>query len=214
MKTDISALRQNYALHTLDVADVNPNPIKQFIVWMQEAIDSQLPEPNAMILATATPDGQPAARVLLLKGIEDNGFVFYTNYESDKGREMAANPKVSMVFNWLGLHRQVRIEGTATKISEQESTEYFQSRPKESQIGAWTSPQSSVIENREILEEKYKALEQKYKDVDILPKPPHWGGYLLTPNMLEFWQGRPSRLHDRIVYNLEGKEWKIVRLAP
>lgn len=215
MKIDIAKLRQEYTAHTLDQADVDQNPFIQFQTWMQEAIDCEIPEPNAMILATINQQNRPSARVLLLKGVEKEGFVFYTNYDSDKAKDLQANPFAAMTFNWLGLQRQIRIEGSIEKVSEEASTQYFQSRPRGSQIGAWASPQSTIISDRKILEENVAHLEEKYQGEEVLPKPPHWGGYHLKADLIEFWQGRRSRLHDRIRYRLEkGGEWAIERLAP
>lgn len=215
MKLDIAKLRKEYTAHTLDQSDVDSDPLIQFKQWMVEAVDSEVPEPNAMVLATVDKNSRPRARVLLLKDIEDGGFVFYTNYNSEKGKELETHPYAAMTFLWLELQRQVRIEGKIEKVSEEVSTAYFQSRPRGSQIGAWASPQSTIIEGRSILEENVRKLEAKYEGQEILPKPPHWGGYVLKPEKIEFWQGRPSRLHDRIRYSLnkDGK-WIIERLAP
>lgn len=216
MKTfiDISALRRNYAMESLSESDVQPDPIAQFNKWFQEALDSSLPEPNAMTLATADKQGRPSARTVLLKSYDHAGFVFYTNYESKKGAELAENPYAALLFTWLELERQIRIEGTVTRVTEAESTSYFQSRPKGSQIGAWASPQSRVIPGRAVLEENVAALLAQYADAEVLPKPAHWGGYLVQPELIEFWQGRESRLHDRIRYRLENGAWMIERLAP
>lgn len=213
MSKDISAIRKEYTKHTLDIKDVDKNPLKTFNQWFDEALKSEVMEPNAMCLATVDKNGIPANRILLLKEV-DKGFVFYTNYQSDKGRELEANPVAAMTFFWPELERQVRIQGDVEKISEEMSTAYFQSRPKESQIGAWTSPQSTVIKNREILEQRAKEIADKYKSDKVLPKPKQWGGYRLKAFHIEFWQGRPSRLHDRIAYTLIDGEWKINRLAP
>jgi pyridoxamine 5'-phosphate oxidase len=212
---DIAALREDYRQATLEIDEVAESPIQQFELWFQMAVNAKLKEPNAMVLATANAQGRPSARVVLLKGFDESGFVFYTNYESRKAEEMEENPYSALVFNWLELEKQVRIEGSIEKIGESIATAYFQSRPKGSQIGAWASPQSQVIPNRAILEQKTAELEKIYQDSEVLPKPKHWGGYLLRPNMIEFWQGRSSRLHDRIRYSLPvDGTWKIERLAP
>ncbi|MEM6769793.1 MAG: pyridoxamine 5'-phosphate oxidase, partial [Bacteroidota bacterium] len=173
------------------------------------------PEPNAMILATVTPQGAPSARVVLLKQASEEGFYFYTNYESRKGKELMESPRGAVVFNWLELQRQVRIEGTIEKAPPEVSTAYFHSRPKKSQIGAWVSPQSQEIPDREFLENRQREVEAKYADAEQLPRPEHWGGFVLKPTLIEFWQGRSSRLHDRLVYRkLDGGSWERVRLAP
>ncbi len=214
MLLDIENLRQEYSAEKLDAGDVDPNPFQQFRRWFEEAMNARLPEPNAMTLATVSADGRPAARIVLLKGFDQEGFVFYTNYESRKGEEMHANPNVALVFLWLELQRQVRIEGVVEKVDPAESTRYFQSRPKGSQIGAWASPQSRVIDKREELEARVQELEKEYKQASELPRPPHWGGYLVRPRLIEFWQGRVSRLHDRIQYRKTNSGWLIERLAP
>lgn len=215
MKIDIAQLRKEYTAHTLDRSDVDSDPLIQFKQWMVEAVDSEVPEPNAMVLATVGKDARPSARVVLLKDIEDGGFVFYTNYESEKGRQLAEHPYAALNFNWLELQRQVRIEGKVEKIPGKVSTAYFQSRPRGSQIGAWASPQSMIITDRSVLESNVSRLKERYDGHEVLPKPPNWGGYSLKPDLIEFWQGRPSRLHDRIRYRLDEKgEWVIERLAP
>lgn len=217
MKVDnqtIAALREDYRAKTLDIADVHADPIQQFDEWFQEALNGQIKEANAMTIATVDTVGRPTARIVLLKGFDENGFIFYTNYESQKGKELAENPNIAAVFLWKDLERQIRIEGTATKVAPSVSLNYFQSRPKGSQIGAWASPQSKVIADRNILENNVLELKEKYKDVDNLPIPSHWGGYQIQPTRIEFWQGRSSRLHDRVNYTLVGEEWKIERLAP
>lgn len=214
MDSSIANLRQNYTLAGLSKADLNPDPIIQFNLWFQQALDADLIEPNAMTLATATPDGKPTARIVLLKGVDQRGFVFYTNYESQKGQQLIVNPQAALVFHWNQLERQVRIEGQVVKLTKEESATYFHSRPQASQLGAWASAQSRVISNRQVLEQKLADLETAYKDSTV-PLPEHWGGFRVIPNRIEFWQGRPSRLHDRLVYVLEAhSDWKIQRLAP
>ena len=212
-KENIQNLRQDYRSASLSENDVDSNPILQFKKWFQDAVSSQLYEPNVMTLATSDRFGKPTARIVLLKGIDEDGFVFYTNYESKKGRDLVENPQAALVFFWPELERQVRIEGVVSKVSEQTSSEYFHSRPIGSQIGAMASPQSKVISDRESLERKVEQLTTQYADQEI-PRPLHWGGYLVEPTHIEFWQGRPSRLHDRIVYDLVEGSWIINRLAP
>ena len=211
----ISNLREDYRARTLDITDVAKDPIQQFEIWFKEALDSAIKESNAMTVATVNTEGQPSARIVLLKGVDKKGFVFYTNYNSKKGIELAQNPNVALVFLWKELERQVRIEGIVKKTSVRQSTNYFHSRPQGSQIGAWASPQSQIVENRLELENNYEELKEKYKNKPTLPKPTHWGGYLVQPTLIEFWQGRSSRLHDRICYTLQEKnKWSIERLAP
>ena len=209
---DLAQLRNEYALKTLDEGHVDRDPMKQFGVWMVEAIHAQVPEPTAMTLATADAKGRPSARIVLLKGMDPRGFVFYTNYGSRKGRELAANPQAALTFMWKELERQVRIEGKVEKVTPEESQAYYATRPLGSRIGAWASPQSEVIENRAWLEKRWEALSKEYGENPSLP--PHWGGYRVMPEYLEFWQGRRSRLHDRIVYARDGSGWKLSRLAP
>lgn len=210
--TAIAHLRKDYALRTLDEADVDRDPLKQFGLWMVEAIHAQVPEPTAMTLATVDAKARPSARIVLLKGVDPKGFVFFTNYESRKGRELDANPFAALTFLWKELERQVRIEGKVEKVSAEESSAYYLTRPLGSRIGAWASPQSRVIENRAWLEKRWETLGAEHGDDPR--RPPHWGGYRLIPEYLEFWQGRMSRLHDRIAYNRLGSAWEIARLAP
>ena len=214
MDPRIANLRQEYATQTLLESDVASNPIDQFEKWWQQALQSQIVEPNAMTLATASNDGVPSARIVLLKGFDQEGFVFYTNYQSYKGMQLEENPKACLVFFWKELERQVKVVGLVSRVPQQESDEYFASRPEGSRIGAWTSPQSQVIENREWLDSRYQQLVKEMGGTRI-QRPPHWGGYIVKPVIMEFWQGRPSRLHDRIQYTLEESgKWKIERLAP
>jgi pyridoxamine 5'-phosphate oxidase len=194
--------------------EVNPNPVLQFQAWLQDAAAAQILEPNAMTLATVTAEGKPSARIVLLKDFDDRGFVFYTNFQSRKGQELTQKPAAALVFWWDKLERQVRIEGSITRVSETEADEYFKSRPKGSQLGAWVSEQSQVIQGREELERRLKALEQKYENLPI-PRPAHWGGYRLEPISFEFWQGRANRLHDRLCYRQNNSRgWIMERLSP
>lgn len=212
--TDLAALRRSYSLEKLSEKDVSRDPFVQFDAWFREALNSELLEPNAMTLATVNAEGQPGARIVLLKSFDEKGFVFFTNYESRKGEDLAAQPRAALLFAWLELERQVRIEGAVEKVSEAESLAYFQSRPLGSQIGAWASPQSRPISGREVLEHAVATLEKEYADAPALPLPPFWGGYRVRPERIEFWQGRENRLHDRIRYTREGHNWSIERLAP
>jgi pyridoxamine 5'-phosphate oxidase len=210
----IPDMRKEYTWSGLSEADVDADPLRQFEMWLQEAAAANLPEPNAMTLATATPDGQPSARMVLLKGFDASGFTFFTNYESRKGRELAANPRAALLFFWPQLQRQVRIEGTVERVSESESDAYFRSRPLGSRLSAWASAQSEVIADRAVLEERVRDLMQRFPDGDV-PCPPYWGGYRVRPVTIEFWQGRPDRLHDRLRYQrVQPEGWCIERLSP
>ena len=214
MHNNIADIRRDYSHKSLSETDVDANAIKQFEKWWHEAVNSKIDEVNAMTLATASIDALPSARIVLLKEFNEKGFVFFSNYESYKAQQLAENPKACLVFFWKELERQVRITGLIEKINSKQSDEYFQSRPESSRIGAWASPQSRVIEDRQWLDEKFNELVNKMEGTAI-PRPPHWGGYIVKPVVIEFWQGRPNRLHDRIQYTLEESgEWKIERLAP
>jgi pyridoxamine 5'-phosphate oxidase len=205
-------IRKQYIFSSLDEQNVLPNPFDQFDLWLQEVIKSDQLEPTAMILSTVDSHLQPHSRVVLLKELTTNGFVFYTNYEGHKAHQMLQNNKVSLLFFWPSLERQVRVVGTVKKISELISTAYFQSRPIDSQLGAWASPQSQVIRSKDFLEQQFKYYQDKFGD--NIPKPPHWGGYVVKPFSFEFWQGRPNRLHDRLLFTNVNGEWEISRLAP
>ena len=213
MQKDIASIRRDYQMASLDEAASAAHPMDQFTHWWEEATTSNIDEVNAFVLSTVDANRAPASRVVLLKGYTPEGFIFFTNYDSDKGKEIAANPNVAMNFFWKELERQVRITGTIKKISSEESAEYFHSRPLGSQVGAWASPQSQVIPNRDFLEKNFADNTDKYKE-GIVPLPPHWGGYIVHPMQVEFWQGRSSRLHDRIRYSFENHQWTKVRLAP
>ena len=210
----VSDLRQNYEKSSLIESQVKSDPFDQFDIWFQEAIKSSVKEPNAFSLATISKDMVPSIRIMLLKGFDKEGFIFFTNYKSKKATNIETNPSVCMNFFWDDLERQVRITGSASQIDHKSSEEYFHSRPRGSQIGAWASPQSQVIANREYLEQNLNSLMKKYDNSDIIPKPDHWGGYLVVPHQVEFWQGRPNRLHDRILYERESGNWNMKRLAP
>lgn len=214
MDISVADLRKDYKRSGLERADADPNPFKQFRKWFDQAREAQLPEPNAMTLATATSLGNPSARMVLLKDFDERGFVFYSNYESHKAQQLQENPWASLVFWWAELERQVRIEGRVEKVSDEESDTYFHSRPLLSQLGAWASHQSQVIDSREVLEQRLEELKVKFENQEI-PRPQHWGGYRVIPSGIEFWQGRPSRLHDRLFYQLcDDGSWVIERLSP
>jgi len=210
----IISLRKEYSSAFLDEADANQNPFKQFELWMHQAVEAAILEPHAMNVATVSSDGKPSSRIVLLRAFNEEGFVFYTNYNSHKGNDLAQNKYASLNFFWPELERQIRIEGSISKIDQDTSTAYFHSRPRESQIGAWASIQSAVIENRKVVEDAFVHYNEKFKDLELIPKPEHWGGYNIKPTYIEFWQGRPSRLHDRLRYTTINDEWKIERLSP
>ncbi|HEY0299494.1 MAG TPA: pyridoxamine 5'-phosphate oxidase [Arachidicoccus sp.] len=209
---EISNIRTDYKLMTLNESDAAPDAIDQFGAWWQHAVHSEVEEVNAMTLATACSGGRPDARIVLLKDFSEKGFMFFTNYNSAKGKELAENPHACLVFFWKELERQIRITGRVEKISAQQSDAYFYSRPPGSRVGAWSSPQSEVIPSRELLEANEKHFKEKFGEE--IPRPEHWGGYVVIPESIEFWQGRPNRLHDRLLYTLENHQWKIERLAP
>jgi pyridoxamine 5'-phosphate oxidase len=213
LNKQVADLRKDYRLASLDEQDVSPDPLEQFEHWWKEAITSEVDEANAMTLATSTPDGYPSARIVLLKSFDKDGFVFFTNYESRKGQEMAANPQVSLLFFWRELERQIRIDGVVSKVSPAMSDEYYNSRPPGSRLSAIVSPQSRVVPHRSFLEEQVKILAEQYVLAEP-ERPEYWGGYVVKPVKIEFWQGRSSRLHDRLLYTQEGGNWRIDRLAP
>lgn len=210
---DLAHIRRDYSREGLSEEQVANDPFVQFGRWMDEAITAELPEPTAMSLSTASAEGRPSSRMVLLKGFDNSGFVFYTNYNSQKGRELADNPFAALTFFWPELERQVRITGLVSKVSAEESDEYFKSRPFTSRVGAWASNQSETIDSKMTVAAKAAKLLVKYASGNV-PRPPHWGGYRVIPDQIEFWQGRPSRLHDRIVHKLDGESWNIIRLSP
>ncbi|MBK9257898.1 MAG: pyridoxamine 5'-phosphate oxidase [Saprospiraceae bacterium] len=210
----ISELRQEYKKHSLDESTVNSDALVQFSIWFTEAVEAKVPEPNAFTLSTSDLKGRPSARVLLLKGLEKGGLTYFTNYLSRKALESDSNENVALTFLWLELERQVRIYGKASRLSRDESEAYFHSRPRESQIGAWVSPQSKVIPDRKYLEDRMNEKLREFEETEIIPLPDFWGGYLIIPEEVEFWQGRPNRLHDRILYKKNENGWLIERLAP
>ena len=213
MTKPMADLRKDYQLASLNEGDVHADPIQQFDKWLKEAIAAELPEPTAMTLATVTADGRPAARIVLLKAVDENDFSFFTNYDSHKGGQLATQPWAALVFHWVELERQVRIEGPVKKVASEDSAHYFAQRPRLSQIGAWASPQSRTIASREWLEQQFAAAGERFKD--SVPLPPFWGGYRVMPESIEFWQGRQSRLHDRLLYRrVADHTWSLERLAP
>ncbi len=209
----VSDIRKSYTVGALNESDVEGDAIEQFKRWLEDALHSGILEPTAMTLATANKEAKPSARMVLLKGVDERGFIFYSNYQSRKAQELLENPFAALTFYWDKLERQVRIEGKVQKVSRQESESYFKSRPHGSQIGAWASEQSNVIADREVVEEKVKELSERFVERQV-PLPEFWGGYLLVPEVIEFWQGRPSRLHDRLRYTRHGENWKLERLSP
>ncbi len=214
INSKIVSLRKEYSSAFLNEEDVNHNPFKQFELWMHQAVEAEILEPNAMTVSSVSSEGKPSSRIVLLRGFDENGFVFYTNYNSHKGQDMAQNKYACLNFFWPELERQIRIEGSIAKIDQQTSTNYFHSRPRESQIGAWASIQSAVIANRKVVEDAFIYYTEKFKDLELIPKPEHWGGYNIKPTSIEFWQGRPSRLHDRLRYTEVNGAWNIERLSP
>jgi pyridoxamine 5'-phosphate oxidase len=212
--SSIANIRTEYTKASLDINSVLHNPLEQFSLWFNEALAALVPEPTAMHLCTVNEHGRPSGRMVLLKGVEDSRFVFFTNYQSRKGTDLEVNPACALTFFWPELERQIRIEGIASRITKNRSDEYFKSRPRSSQVGAWSSPQSTVISDRALLEKRQEEMEKRFESQDPLPRPHQWGGYEIDPLLLEFWQGRPSRMHDRILYVKNDNGWEIRRLAP
>ncbi|MBS1680418.1 MAG: pyridoxamine 5'-phosphate oxidase [Bacteroidetes bacterium] len=210
----ISEIRKEYSKSSLDISSVDKNPLAQFTIWFEDAQRAEVLEPNAFTLSTVGEDGRPSGRVVLLKGVENEKFIFYTNFQSAKGKELENNPACALTFFWPELERQVRVEGIASRVDAVTAEKYFQSRPRGSQVGAWASPQSTIISGREILEERVMEMGKKFNGIEKLPKPNQWGGFEIDPNEIEFWQGRPSRLHDRIVFYKVDNKWQVHRLAP
>lgn len=213
VRSYINSIRRDFADRPLNEAVLADDPFTQFAHWMEEAVNSQILDPYAMCVSTVSAEGQPSSRIVYLRDVADGAFIFYTSYDSQKAADLALNPRAALNFHWGELERQVRIEGTVKKVSEKMSDLYWAGRPRESQVSAWMSEQSREVGSREVLESRKAAILQRFDGVEI-PRPPHWGGYALTPQRIEFWQGRPSRLHDRLVYLHEGKGWRIVRLNP
>lgn len=212
---DLAQLRRDYSLHGLAEHELSPDPLSMFARWLSQAVEAAVPEPNAMTLATVDAEGQPRARIVLLKALDARGLTWFTSYDSDKGRELAAAPRAALLFFWAELERQVRIEGSVSRLSAAESDAYFESRPRESRLAAWASPQSRLLASRAQLEARLAEVQQRFPAGAEVPRPPNWGGFLLTPERFEFWQGRPARLHDRLVYRpAEGGHWRIERLGP
>ncbi len=215
---DLGALRREYGNRGLDVPDLAADPVTMFRRWLHDTVASGMHEPNAMVVTTVSAECRPSARMVLLKGVDERGFVFYTNYDSRKAQDIDANPAVSLLFPWQELQRQVRVEGTASRVSQEESEAYFASRPRESQLGAWASPQSRVVASRSALDERYGGVLAQFADVDDVPLPPYWGGFRVEPELVEFWQGRKGRMHDRLVYRRAEPDahapWTVDRLAP
>jgi pyridoxamine 5'-phosphate oxidase len=210
---ELAALRREYGDSGLDHPDLEPDPLVMFRHWLHDAVVAGLHEPNAMVVSTVSAQGHPSSRLVLLKGVDQRGLVFYTNYDSRKGDELSVNPNCALLFPWHALQRQVRVEGKAMRASEEESKAYFASRPRASQLGAWASPQSQVVSSRDELDRRYAELEDRFSGLDV-PLPENWGGYVVVPEVMEFWQGRRGRMHDRLVYRREGEGWATVRLAP